>query len=53
MTAVLIQRKVKKLKNSTRCCRPKGLHKSLQIIGVRVRSGHVQKTALLGTARIL
>ena len=32
---------------------PKGLNKSLQNIGIRVRPEHVQKTALLGTARIL
>ena len=32
---------------------PKGLNKSLQNIGIRVRPGHVQKAALLGTARIL
>ena len=32
---------------------PKGLNKSLQNIGIRVRPGHVQKDALLGTARIL
>ena len=31
----------------------KGLNKSLQNIGIRVRPGQVQKTALLGTARIL
>ena len=31
----------------------KGLNKSLQNIGIRVRTGHVQKAALLGTARIL
>ena len=32
---------------------PKGLNKSLRDIGIRVRPEHVQKTALLGTARIL
>ena len=32
---------------------PKGLNKSLQNVGIRVRPEHVQKTALLGTARIL
>ena len=32
---------------------PKGLSKSLQNIGIRVRPGHVQKTALLGTDRLL
>ena len=32
---------------------PKGLNKSLQNISIRVRPGHVQKAALLGTARIL
>ena len=32
---------------------PKGLNKSLQNIGIRVRPEQVQKTALLGTARIL
>ena len=32
---------------------PKGLNKSLQNIGIRARPEHVQKTALLGTARIL
>ena len=39
----------------TGCCwsNPKGLNKSLQNIGIRVRPGHVQKAALLGTARIL
>ena len=31
----------------------KGLSKSLQNVGIMVRTGHVQKTALLGTARIL
>ena len=31
----------------------KGLNKSLQNIGISVRSGNVQKTALLGTERIL
>ena len=32
---------------------PKGLNKSLQNIGIRVRPEHVQKTALLGTTSIL
>ena len=32
---------------------PKGLNKSLQNISIRVRPGHVQTTAFLGTARIL
>ena len=32
---------------------PKGLNKSFQNIGIRVRPGHVQKAALVGTARIL
>ena len=32
---------------------PNGLNKSLQNISIRVRPDHVQKTALLGTARIL
>ena len=32
---------------------PKGLNKSPQNIGIRVRPEHVQKAALLGTARIL
>jgi len=31
----------------------KGLNKSLQNIGIRVRPGQVQNTALLGTGRIL
>ena len=31
----------------------KGLNKSLQNIVIRVRPGQVQKTALLGAARIL
>lgn len=31
---------------------PKGLKNSSPNIGVRVRPGHVQKTVLLGTARI-
>ena len=32
---------------------PKGLSKSLQNISIRVRPGHAQATAFLGTARIL
>ena len=32
---------------------PKGLNKSLQNIGIRVRPGHVKENALLGTDRLL
>ena len=31
---------------------PKGLNKSLQNIAIRIRPGHLQKTSLVGTARI-
>ena len=31
---------------------PKGLNKSLQNIAIRIRPGHLQKTSLVGNARI-